>query len=997
MSGQNARYALVSVAAFVAVYAVAYRGFLGNYMLAYGDFSPFPFQATDAFNAFLSAWQPLSRGIVLPQSPILFLEGILILVSCGNPVIAQKVFLFSAMPIALVAMYLFLSRIITSRVSKLVASFVYSVNPATMGNFIGGATGTIFAQALFPLLLISLFDIRRDAIRTRSLLLLAFLTAAIFMFGGGTILLFLLAAVIVFFFQVLVEKGLKHSLMIVGMLFGSLLLFVALTLPLSYSVFGIATRFLPGARPAEALAIRLADVRAMYGLSTLPNVARLGAEDLYALGFVGSVWGLLGFILPVLAFFPLLLRYDRTRLKYVTTFSIAALSIIFFIYLTHLQVTLGLFEVVPLLLGFPNDSRLILMLALAYSPLIAITFDATLGKLCTVEARTVGARLASVRRSHLKGVFLCSIIIAALAGYSWPFFVGDMGFSAAGRPVERSVIPPVFYKVGTWLDGRRATEGYFRTLWLPFDYEPTELSLRWIDQDTLSLPLGSTQYVGSPMVGYITFVLNLLCSGRARHIGALLGPLNVKYLIVNGASPQSGEPRIITWYKTPYAVGDPTKFAAILSKQTDLKLVVSEPDFLVYENEEFVPHVFAHSGAVLVVTSGNRAPIQLMDVLYDGLGLSERNGLLVFERDLSSEQYRLLLNHSVALVLWDLSGEAYAKQASAMNASRNLVLVHSFLGFTVKNSGGPVALLFSQATNLVVAGKHAYYVGQNAKEYSGAGIPTILIENPDWTDKETDIWMAEQGLTRVPRTPTLEELVPFLARPARLERCVVAERDQVYRVGLGASGYGSASLVIDGKVVRLAEIESTFGWRESEPFYLSRGLHNLSVLLSGNLTIMEDIAVYYASGLPSEPLSSLQFRELSKTEYQVQLQSERPTLMVLGEPFDIEWTASTDREELRHFPAFGMLDGFYIESNRTTQVTIRFEGQKMKDLTVSVSVLSYAFLIAGMVYTSRKSIDFGFRRIRDASRKREDNLNAVLPQMARSSLRGSRESLGKTP
>lgn len=44
------------------LFLFAYREFLGTGMLSYGDSPPFPETANQAFDAFKSAWQPLSRG-----------------------------------------------------------------------------------------------------------------------------------------------------------------------------------------------------------------------------------------------------------------------------------------------------------------------------------------------------------------------------------------------------------------------------------------------------------------------------------------------------------------------------------------------------------------------------------------------------------------------------------------------------------------------------------------------------------------------------------------------------------------------------------------------------------------------------------------------------------------------------------------------------------------------------------------------------------------------
>lgn len=189
--------------------------------------------------------------------------------------------------------------------------------------------------------------------------------------------------------------------------------------------------------------------------------------------------------------------------------------------------------------------------------------------------------MAKVQKRHVRLLSLCFAIFVlfAVTLYNKDFFSGDM--SLVQNRGKSIFVPGSFYEIGEWVAERRDAEGFFRTLWLPWIYEEMELKVRWIDQYTLSRPLGVKQYIQAPFDDYLRVVFKTLSEGHTDRIGTLLALANVRYVILNLASESEGSVR----YEGQYLSGDPRSFAAILNKQKDLTLIVQRPDYLIYENK----------------------------------------------------------------------------------------------------------------------------------------------------------------------------------------------------------------------------------------------------------------------------------------------------------------------------------------------------------------------------------------------------------------------------
>lgn len=208
--------------------------------------------------------------------------------------------------------------------------------------------------------------------------------------------------------------------------------------------------------------------------------------------------------------------------------------------------------------------------------MIAITIEGILRKL--KETRLI---LGNVNRPPILSIsiplILCIILVSSSTLYDWPFLTGDMGVSK--RWGNDYVIPSAYYDATSWINERRDSGGFFRTLWLPWDHT-TELHLWRLDPYTFSVPIGGALY-GSSSFPYFKSVLYSIVNQRTSTLGTLVGPTNVKYIIVDFTVRArqyfggAAEPSLGGSIDGPFALGAPEGYVSILNNQDDLERVAS--------------------------------------------------------------------------------------------------------------------------------------------------------------------------------------------------------------------------------------------------------------------------------------------------------------------------------------------------------------------------------------------------------------------------------------
>lgn len=569
------------------LFAYAYRDILGYGMLSVGDLAPFP-ESRQALEAFLFSWQPQSMGTSMAREARLFIIGVLVALFGDNAVMAQKVFYLSLLPLASITMYIFLNRLVRSRFGKIVASLLYIATIEPIWAFVNGSMSFLFLHAIYPLLLLALFNVLDGAGRLRNMFIFTALLGVAASFHPQVLFFFAPFMIVFSLIGMLRRRSLRHALTTALLISASLALCYLLGSPF-WAPYGLPSFVFPYEMvvglPIERL---IQDVTQSYRHASITNLAMLNVAHPVSL------------LLPIFAFSSLLLSRDGERLGHALGFSIIVFSLTLFGWLTHLGLTLDLFRRLPFLFTFREMAKITYILLLAYPPLLAIAIDGIQDRF----KRSVERRGEALARAQLIGYGLALSAISVVLVFNIALYEGgrllrgDMALHEY-RGTE-FVVPTVCLNAGNWLDARRREDGFFRTLWCPLDFH-TQRSLTWLDPYTFSVP-AQGEVLGLPNIDYVKFALELFCVGRTSHLGSLLAPANVKYVIVNLAFGDRGPARIVGTHKTYYPMGEPMAFVEILNEQEDLRLVAREGEFLVYENTEFIPHIVAYDRAFFVAS-----------------------------------------------------------------------------------------------------------------------------------------------------------------------------------------------------------------------------------------------------------------------------------------------------------------------------------------------------------------------------------------------------------
>jgi len=593
---------LLLAALLIASFAYAYRGIFGLGMLAFGDLIPFPFRASHAYEYFYSAWESGGTGTIRTAGVFVLFIGFLINIFGGDAILAQKIFYFSLLPAASIMMYVFLNHFIRSQFGKFAASLAYGVNNFTLDQFRAGAMGLLFIYALFPLLLLFLFGmLKRDGEnKIRDMFIFTLLMALAASFNIQAILLFAPFIVISLFVNILVERNLKYTFTSIMMLLASIILSYLLILP-SVSNMELFAILAPSKESTkiEIIEMQFESVKYWY---------KYFFPYWYSPLTIVIDSKVLSFVLTIIAFSSLLFVLNDVKKKLALSLSIIAILVIHFSFLTGEGLTLELFHRLPILFifSFGTPQKIMYLLPLSFLVLVAITIDEIQNKINVLTNNWIIFRMIPL--------LLCILIIVpAFTSQEMQFFSGDMGISKninyVGTPHPwKPSIPPSYYHAGKWINSHRQHEGFFRTLWLPLDFETLQRIL-WIDPYALRFSMPHTYFEKTTQINYINLVLNSLRGDNKYSIGNLLSFMSVKYIIINLASPQTGPVNIGHILNIPYYItGDPHNFAKILDEQEDLRLVANETDFLVYENKKFVPHIAVYDRIFLIVPPINKTP-----------------------------------------------------------------------------------------------------------------------------------------------------------------------------------------------------------------------------------------------------------------------------------------------------------------------------------------------------------------------------------------------------
>ncbi len=286
----------------------AYRNYFSLGALSQGDLAPLYPGARYYFDAFFSTWNSNNLGFSGSATEGGFFNGLLLLILGDNSIVAQKIVFLLTMPLASISMFVFLSYNGLSRFGRSIVSFVYGVNPLTIGLFFGGGVGLLTYYSLFPLLLFLMLNfLEKRSGATRSIVAFAIILAFAASYDVQAPL-FVLPFVTVFFIgRVALERNFRFMARTSLMLLGSFGLFLILILPTTATYFASLFSYYLGSTSGSI---------SYYSAAQIPHatlIARIVADFSYqTYDFLNAIMYLTG----IVTLFALFVR-DPRRLRFI--------------------------------------------------------------------------------------------------------------------------------------------------------------------------------------------------------------------------------------------------------------------------------------------------------------------------------------------------------------------------------------------------------------------------------------------------------------------------------------------------------------------------------------------------------------------------------------------------------------------------------------------------------------------------------------------------------
>ncbi len=992
MSEREWPYHLLFMALLVIIFSLAYRNLLPWHMLAVCDLIVWFPSIGAAYHNFVSSWSDVFLGRVMPLTPGEFLLQVSsIALAGGNAGLAQGLFYLSLLPLSAVTMYLFLRYLIGSSLACVLVSILYAVNGLTIAWFLGGGQAVLPWHVFFPLLMLYLIKIlEENEGRILNMLIFALLWGLISSFHIHMNMLWLFSPFVAVFFitETGYRRSRKYGIDTALLLMGAAGIILLLSAPI---VFGHILDLL-----GYFSAPKAASTSIFTGGYSVDDLVR-SVTDNYSRQPVISMRNSFSYIIGFFAFFILLIRGNRDdrRLRYYLGFLlIGALALVFTGLLLRQfanESFLNLFRTIPFFLTLRSPSRLAFLLTWTIFPMMAIL-------IAEVQDRVrLRAEPPSLRwKQTMVLILFCGAVIplslfgvtaeVTLKGSSgsWDnaaiFFNGYNAFSSD----DVGDIPASFERAREWLEEHRAAEGFFRTAWLPSGGLVGCKVLMRYDPLTFGIPSDED---------YTTFCLMPLLQGNTVDAGRLLAPFDVKYVVVSLERWEEkylehwyqGTPRLA--FQSPFGwwpTGDPQRYADLLNKQRDLKLVASDPGFLIYENLDFVPrsHISVYNKLFFVAPmSSIIEPYETNDLMrldsrttttVDGAKYATDSSVGPSNQSTAmmpgpAQNPEFLYGHNGVSFPYDhLEGWTACEEDFPYQYLRGMMLIR-------------VPELLSKAPylndshHLLVYGdfmssdedKNQYLNRSDAVIFLGGSVSSErLTDKPKallFVHEAEASLIPSQGSQRIVQGSTLcyghgvevqgdwEGGMDFFA-----------PRTSDFRVLLQADSQ-DITIDIDGLPVAIVHSyagQHGFAMYETEAIHLKKGNHRLSLRFKGDRATLDQIlllstkqknATFEDIFASKQPVYN--FTEINPSQYNLELRSKDPCLIILKDSFHPEWQAYDEAgESLTHMSAlsWGWANGFYLAEGNEKNVTIIFGREKPREIAITIWEITLGSLIVAI-------------------------------------------------
>ena len=629
--------------------------FRGDYLIAAVDFS-MPLDRIRSFSANFYMWDSRSLGSANPRILALtfpvwayFAFSEIIGLSLIN---AEKILFYFVFAISGLSMYYLTTTLVGYRANKLrrlaglVSGIFYMLNPYVAINIMPLRQTSYIIYALLPLILGMFAKGLNERRNLRFAIVTAFvmsLATSVYVDPSFILLTFLPLFLFLIFFiltnhkRFVVLQALKFTATFMTIW---ILINIYWLLPNAY----LASSELRKVTAAYgSLGITFQSLVQLNSASILGGLRLLGYWGLYS-SYKGDpyfVWAsayqtasltAIGFLIPILAFIPLLLKPKDKHVLFFTSFALVSLLLVNGSYSPLGQ---WLFSYIPLFEVFFNTPylRFGMYVTLAYAFLIGYT-------LAEFHNRFTSSHLKKARclvRQIISGISIVFILFLIVGVYAFPIWTGDVIYPGNEIiPSDRYKMPTYYQEARDWL-GNDTTDfniiplpiskiGYVSYKWEHGGYtgpDPTE----WLFPKTVI----TSASAGNGIAGLTAELMIENSSTGTRKILALM---NVKYILFHGDT---------NW---PYIEGNqwwisslPEQFRSILDSQEGLFLEKSFGKLDFYRNDYWRPmHIYAAPNALLAQGDLD----EMIEVVGSNSNFTPDESVLFLSDQLTLEQYSFI-------------------------------------------------------------------------------------------------------------------------------------------------------------------------------------------------------------------------------------------------------------------------------------------------------------------------------------------------------------------
>jgi hypothetical protein len=716
----------------------------------------------------------------------------------------------------------------------------------------------------------------------------------------------------------------------------------------------------------------------------------------------------IGFLLPILAFTPLLLKRKD---KHVIFFAVLALVSLLLINASYSPIGSWIYSNVPLFAALFNTPylRFGMFLAFAYAFLLGYVV-AELWSFIPLYFKK--SRNPLRRMSQFLLIFSVVLIIGV---YSFPIWTGNVIYPGnAVLASNRYAIPEYYYSAANWLNNDQTN---FRLLQLPYSIAGYG-SYNWPPNgysgpDLTESLLGKSLVSGIAGGGMGAQIAIDILNGSSYNAGKALALMNVKYLVVH---------RDANWEyivnNRGFVPATPEQIESALNNQADFTLVKSFGQLDFYLNNFWQPMgVYAASSSIL---SGGDQSSLIQDAQRADFNLN--NSIVLLSSQLDGYQVSNLPIDTVFVQTPDLNmtykpvsavvpGQrlVYALNSEAVAEARYYSGWKGIISTTGKGDGNmivypsPIMCPYlnyfpNSLENWSSYDSTLVYVASSTSltinDVTANGTPVIAQAwwqtGTSWVSgwpvtiparQDAIIQVAGKASTIGLQTNNGSMTIPVadgwknpltILDPAVTRISTPAPEDYLVAINPSVFGDGNVSVKIDNQSFAVdlnMEQGSVSDYKYVGPVYLAAGLHSVSASDSnGTILQLNGMLIYSLNDNESfvsadslllnnqQNNASISYQEFNPTLYAVHVNCSNPIFLVFTESYDNGWVATINGQQISsefHFTANGYANCWYVNETGDYTITLEFTPQ---NLFYAGGVISITTLILCTVYLGKNKI-----------------------------------------